>query len=242
MANSPTNGISDFISRVKANGLARSNRFGVVVSLPPMLTNASITEEMYLFCESAQLPGMNMSTTQARTFGEYREMPYEKLFDPVSLTFLNDSGLAIKSFWETWCGNIQDPVTREFRYYNEYTANIDIYVYDVANNAKYQVTLYEAYPKTIASADLNQGSREVLKTTVTIQYRYFRSTLIEGTDLAAQLTESGNQEFFTSSFSDFQNQFTEAKTLFENPIQTINARDMLAGKGRALSRLGNLFG
>lgn len=241
ITNSPATSISDFIATVKGSGLARSNRFGVTVTVPPMLGSSNIVPLLYLFCESAQLPGMNMSTTQARTFGEYREMPYEKLYDTVNLTFLNDTEMRVKTFWESWIGNIQDPVTREFKYYNDYTSNIDIYVYDVNNNTTYQVTLYEAYPKTLASSELNQGSREVMKTTVTLQYRYYRSSAVSGGvgTLASQLAVDGNRDFFTSSFGEFQSEFN---ALAGEPIQALNAVEQLRGVGRVASRLKNQLG
>lgn len=182
-----------------------------------------------------------MSTTQARTFGEYREMPYEKLYDTVNLTFLNDTDMKVKTFWESWIGNIQDPVTRQFKYYNEYTSTVDIFVYDVNNNTKYQVTLYEAYPKTVSASELNQGSREVLKTTVTMQYRYYRSSEVSGNvgTLASQIAVDGNSDFFTSSFDGFQTQFNNAIGL--DRIESFSAVDQLLGKGRLSAQLDNLW-
>lgn len=260
--NAPTANLNDFVSKLKTNGMARSNRFGVLIGVPQLLTRQSvdpsaIVPELFMFCESAQLPGMNISTTQARTFGEYREMPYERLYDAVNLSFYNDAGLNIKSFWEQWTNSIQNPYTRNMEYYNDYTGQVDIFVYDTINAARYVVTLYEAYPKTLASVELNQAGRDILKTTVTLQYRYWRSSAIAapsaedlekggvyGTNatLAAELTRTGERDFFDENFRGFQGDFGRtARDLFNNPIIALGAADILNGRGRILNRLRNLF-
>lgn len=260
--NAPTANLNDFISKVKSQGLARNNRFGVLIGVPQLLTRqgvnpGSIVPEMFMFCESATLPGMNLSSTQARTFGEYREMPYERLYDAVTLSFINDSGLNIKSFWEQWINSIQNPYTRNFEYYNDYTGQIDIFVYDAINAARYVVTLYEAYPKTLSQSELNQSGREIIKTSVTIQYRYWRSSAIAApsaedlsrggvyganASLAAELTRTGERDFFDENFQGFQGQFgSTVRNLFNNPIVSLGAADILKGKGRILNRLRNLF-
>ena len=46
-------------------------------------------QKILLHSESIVLPGINVSTTQAKTFGEFREMPYERTFEPVQMTFLD---------------------------------------------------------------------------------------------------------------------------------------------------------
>lgn len=260
--NAPVTNLNDFVSKVKSQGMARNNRFGVLIGVPQLLTRqgvnpSAIVPEMFLFCEAASLPGMNISTTQARTFGEYREMPYERLYDPVTLTFLNDAGMNIKNFWEQWTNSIQNPYTRNMEYYNDYTGQIDIFVYDTINAARYCVTLYEAYPKTLSQSDLNQSGREIIKTTVTIQYRYWRSSAIAAPSaedlqrggtyganatLASELTRTGDRDFFDENFQGFQGSFgSTVRNLFENPIVSLGAADILKGKGRILNRLRNLF-
>jgi hypothetical protein len=72
--------INNFISEVKFEGLARQNRFAVLFN-PPVNIGTPDLQKVLLFCDTSQLPGVNFSTVQNRTYGEFREIPYEKLYD-----------------------------------------------------------------------------------------------------------------------------------------------------------------
>jgi len=220
----PVLNLSDFISKVKTGGLARANRFGVVITPPRSLevvrspsrgrviNTDFTTRDLFLFCDSAQLPGLNFASTQARTFGEYREMPYEKLFDTVTLTFFVDNQMHVRRFWEGWLNVIQDPYTRHMSYYNDYVAPITIHVYDVQNLHRYAITLHEAYPKTVASMQLDSTSRDLLKISVTIQYKYFTTTFF-GKPNNEQIEQAA---IFSTSIGDVASQITAQTTSVPN--------------------------
>jgi len=170
--------LDNFISQIKSGGLARTNRFTVQFELPPTVRKSKGSNNLrkiLLFCDSAQLPGINLSTTQSRIFGEFREMPYERLFDPVSLSFYVDSEMLVKVLLDDWINSIQDTYTRDFNYYKDYTTSMVINVYDVANNLSYACVLDEAYPKVMSSVSLDYASREMMKLPITIQYRNWRA-------------------------------------------------------------------
>lgn len=187
----PKVGLSDFITKVKGDGFARANRFGVLVSPPKLVGDADFTDrDLFLYCDAAQIPGLNFASTQARTYGEFREMPYEKLFDTVQLSFYVDNQMYVRRFWEQWINKIQDPYSRHLGYYKDYVSTVHIYVYDVNNNNRYAITLVDAYPKTIAAIQLESTSRDLMKIAVTIQYKYFRTSFF-GEPTEAQRSASG---------------------------------------------------
>jgi hypothetical protein len=163
-------------------GLARSSHFDVIINKPHVVVSSifdnPMMEKIGLFCEASQLPGMNISTTGTRTFGEVREMPYEKLYDAVNLQFLVDKEMKVKVFFEEWMSGIQNPYTRTFSYYIDYVTDIDIIVYDVADYPRYTVTLYEAYPKTMGAVAVDYSSKEIMKLQITMQYKYWRTSLM----------------------------------------------------------------
>lgn len=173
--------IDKFIAGVKG-GMARTNRYSVMFPMPKCMTSGYAEppadldmQKVHLFCDTASLPGINYSTTQSRTFGEFREMPYEKLYDAVTLSFYVDKNMMVKSFFDSWANGIQDKRSRTFNYYNEYIVDMDIEVYDVANESIYLLSLYEAYPKTIGAIALDNASKDVMKLSVTMQYKYYRT-------------------------------------------------------------------
>lgn len=174
--------LSNFISSVKTKGLMHTNRFKVEFALPPALVNSKNTynytgdlRTVLMYCDSAALPGLSISTQQSRTFGEVREMPYERLFDNINLTFHVDNTMDSKALFDSWINSIQDPVTRQFNYYNEYVTDITIFVQDKQDKDRYKIKLFECYPKSISAIQMDHAARDVMKLQVSINYRYWLS-------------------------------------------------------------------
>lgn len=199
--------IKDFVAQVKSKGLARTNRFAVVFT-PPSKVSASSLKNVLLFCSNATLPGTNYSTVQNRTYGEFREVPYEKLYDTCNLEFYVDTELQVKKLFDDWINAIQDPTSRNFSYYNDYVSNMLIEVQDLNDKTRYQMVLRECYPKSISSIQLDQGSRDVMKIQVQMMYKYYTSTPVDG--LAGGETISTSMiDKFMDNFSGFQEKFNK---------------------------------
>lgn len=178
--------ISDFIKRVRERGLLRSNRYDVVIPFPTT-NDTDVMQTATLFCDSVSLPGINISSTPARVFGESTEMPYERTFEPVQLSFYCDTNLIIKQAFESWVDLIVNPQTRAINYYNNYIKDIEIYVQTVDEQSVQVIKLHDAYPKTIQSIQMDAGSRELMKMNVTLQYKYwttnFTKSIVSGNNL-----------------------------------------------------------
>lgn len=171
--------LSNFIAAVKTGGLAKPSKYEVTIGKPAVISNLkykndSEWKKMLMFCDQASLPGVNYTTTQSRTFGEFREIPYERTFDPLQLGFYCDQQMWIKGFFDEWMANIQDNYTRIFNYYKEYTVNIEIAVLDNDHKKVYGVELFECYPKTMSQIQLDYSAKDVMKLNVTMQYRYWK--------------------------------------------------------------------
>lgn len=173
--------LNDFISLIKTKGLARINRYDVMITFPN--PGADIKQIATLFCDSVNLPGSNIATSPMRTYGEIREMPYEKMYDSITFSFYVDSDLQIKKAFEDWQDLIVDPDSRTLGYYEDYITDIDIFVRNVDDSVPYKVTLFECYPKTLNSIQLDTAGREVMKMTVVMQYKYWRSEQIKQSGL-----------------------------------------------------------
>ena len=52
--------------------------------------------------------------------GEFREVPYEKLYEPINMTFYVDNDMQVKKLFDEWMSLISDPSTRTYNYYNNY--------------------------------------------------------------------------------------------------------------------------
>lgn len=169
--------INEFIAQVKRGGLSRSNRFHVMFQ-PPFL-NPSVVGLVALLCDQVQIPGTNFSTSQNRVFGEYRETAYERLYEPISMSFYVDRAMAVKELFDEWMDNIQDPNTRLFNYYANYITDITVFVEDLENGVRYKVTMFEAYPKSIGAIQLDTTSKDIMKMNVNFVYKYYMTERVE---------------------------------------------------------------
>lgn len=175
--------LQNFITEVKNKGLMRSSHFGVLMTTPtdkngsPIIKDEiafpSAMSKYVMFCDSAPLPGTTLSTVDVSPYGEIREQPTQRIYDPVNLTFYVDVDFKIKKFFDLWINYIINPITRNHSYYNDYTTTVQIYVYDLEHNEKYRVTLHECYPKSVGEIALSYSAEGMMKLNVSLQYRRY---------------------------------------------------------------------
>lgn len=163
--------LNEFITAIKKSSLARQNRFTVSIA-HPVGSDSSTNSLVELFCEQAVLPSLSFSSQPTRTYGEQREVVYDRNFEAVTLTFLVDRQMMVKDYFDKWTNNIIDPTTRLLGFYNNYIRNITILIQDTKDNDTYEVILYEAYPKTVGAVQLDYNSKDVMKLQVTFNYKY----------------------------------------------------------------------
>lgn len=169
--------LSEFINAVKSEGIAKTNRYKISFTKPKILNqNNELQRKLEMFCFQTQLPGVNISTFQSRTFGETREIPYERLFDNVNFTFYVDRQMLIKTFFDSWVNGIQDTKTRAFNFYNDYITDITITVEDSEGNTTYGVKLFECYPKTVAPISLGYDQKDAMQIQVSMNYKYWEAS------------------------------------------------------------------
>lgn len=197
--------INDFISNLKQTGLARTNRYIVQVS-PPVSGEDDTKRKLILFCDQIQLPGQNFATVQNRVFGEFREVPYERIYDNINMSFFVDTGMQVKKIFDKWADKIADPNTRTYGYYKDYTVDIIIEVQDLMDKTRYRVTLHECYPKTIGSIQMDYNSKDIMKLQIGMQYKYWTSDATEVLQ-NKQVVSLDMMNNYMTEFDKFQNTF-----------------------------------
>lgn len=161
----PVKTLNDFISNIKKEGLARQNRFTVTIA-------GQNNPLVHLFCEQAILPSLSLASAPVRTWGESREAVYDRNFESATFSFLVDTNMEVKKYFDQWMDDIIDPTTRIVSYYDTYVQDIYVQVQDTKDNDTYQVILYDAYPKTIGAINLDNNSKDTMKIQVTFNYKY----------------------------------------------------------------------
>jgi len=169
--------LNEFISSIKSHGVMPLNRYDVILGIPSSIIGfKGDLQTILMHCERVTLPNMNISCQRNIIYGEAREMPYDRLFGPVNMTFLVDGYMESKKFFDQWIHSIQDPGTRQFNFYKNYITDMEIKVYDKSDTEQYSVKLYECYPKDIGQIQLDNSSKDVMTFDVTMNYRYWTYT------------------------------------------------------------------
>jgi hypothetical protein len=194
------NQLNDFIANVK-QGMAKTSYFTVEMLLPSRLVNEKqpIRENLraiQLFCDQTQLPGISFGTAQVRSHGEFKEVPYEKLYEPVTMNFYVDKELNVKYLFDSWMDIIQDGTSRTFSYPNTYTSDkMRIVVEDTEGQGRYEVNLFRCYPKSVAPIQLDYSSKDVMKLQVTFTYQYatYERLAQQGADSSSPIEGTARQ-------------------------------------------------
>jgi len=168
--------LNEFISRIKSGGLARTNRYRVTISPPRTMTSFVDSNRLItLFCDSTELPGLGVNTTEHYIMGEAREYPYKKDYVNISLSFYVDTEFEVRGFFDNWMNSISDANNKISNYYVNYISpemKIEVLPMD-SELASYTVVLYEAYPKKISSIQLAAHSKDVARLGVSMNYKYY---------------------------------------------------------------------
>lgn len=200
--------IADFVGMMREDGMAIASHFIVELNLPGALNASPYTEKrnkIIAFCDQAQLPGISFSSSQVRSYGEFREVPYEKLFEPVTLSFYVDNAMVIKNLFDDWLNLIQDGSTRDFNYPRDYiTDSIRIIVINSQNQQRYAVELRHCFVKAVSPIQLDYSAKDVMKVNVTISYKYAVHQRLGSLERDIGVATAQFEEEFTYGF-DLQN-------------------------------------
>jgi len=164
--------IQEFMSLVRADGVAKPNQFKAMILLPPALSDYDLARKTSLLCEVAQIPSLNIMTHQVRTHGPFFEIPYMRVNEPLTMTFIADGKLRPRVFFDTWVDKIVDPKTNDVGLYENFVGSIILLQVSPEDaSTVYAVTLQAAYPKVVHEMQLNQGSQNEAHR-VTVQFVY----------------------------------------------------------------------
>lgn len=167
--------ISSFVGRFR-NGLSRTNRFKVLITAPPF--SGGNTEDFRIIslnCESAELPGRDLTTTDARIYGPTFKMPYMTNYNDVSFTFLCGASLMEKRIFDEWISYINPVDSFNFQYRDSYVTTVSIHQLTDNEITTYSCQLIEAYPIQVNAMPVSWGDENFHRVTVTMTYRYWIS-------------------------------------------------------------------
>jgi hypothetical protein len=171
--------LDEFRTTIAGKDLARQNRFEVRITGP-----VGGDKQVNLLAESVSIPGQNIrSVPDDLRYGPARDHAQGVTYGDISMTFICTPGMQEKVYFEEWQKRIIDVGERNSKWnakwYVDYIGEIQIDQLDRQNQMNYQVTIVEAWPKTINAQEFTLSSNDSYQTvSVDFAYRYwFRSAL-----------------------------------------------------------------
>jgi hypothetical protein len=129
------------------------------------LAALDMSGRLTLFCDGAEFPSREFTTTDVRHYGPTYRQPYQSTYPTLNLEFYVGDDMAEKYFFEAWQAIIENPNTQNFNYYDNYITTIEIdQVSDApdfsGNDVTYICKLYDAWPIGIGNLQLAYGDKD----------------------------------------------------------------------------------
>jgi len=167
--------ITDFISSFQ-NDLARPNRFDVNIPIPlTLIQYRNISQKLTFRCESTNLPGRTISTTDQKIYNIVEKFPNQTTYQDMDMTFLVGGDMAEKQFFDSWLELINPTTNFNFKYKGDYSTSITVNQYDINNNLTYTIELVDAFPIAVNQLDLDWSNDGYHKLTVVFAYTYWKN-------------------------------------------------------------------
>lgn len=201
----------DYLKSSISSGLARTNRYAVNIVFPTgnityswsnIIKSLFFTQcsQISLLCESVELPGMQYATLEDKLWGPIRKMPYLPTYNDLTMIFMCDSNMKIRTLFDQWQSMIF-PKNFKKNYYNDYISDIYITLLNEKNIPVYTIKCTEAYPIGLIAQPCSYGDiNTYLKMEIKFAYRYYDHSDIlpnikEFLNLPPYMIRSGGGDF-----------------------------------------------
>jgi len=189
--------LQNFISNHNTKGgFSKNNRFSVQINLPEAIGVDYNSRDLRLLCESTELPGKTLNTTDVKVYGPTYKIPYQKQYAEINFNFLCTNEGNERLIFDKWIEYIMPNQTNNMRFprgtdgLSGYLTEINIKQYnDVVNyggetpeeritsddvgDLIREIQLQDAFPLGYSAQPLNWGDDGFLRLTVQFCYRRF---------------------------------------------------------------------
>ena len=171
--------ISQFKSSFSTD-IARQNRFDVSIPVPlGLIPYRNLSKQLTFRCESAELPGRAVATSNMKIYGVEEKFPYMTSYNDISLTFVVSDDMKEKKFFDSWINWITPSYSYNVKYKSDYSVILRITQYDATLKSSYSADLIDAFPIAVNPLQLDWSSEGMHKLTVTFAYTNWRNNSLE---------------------------------------------------------------
>jgi len=169
--------ISDFIARGLPFGGARPSHFQVLINTPSGVPN--ITERISLTGKATQVPGSTLGSIPVRYFGREAKMAGSRMFQPWTVTVMNDEDFEVRHALEVWSNLInsheQNLRNTAFRRNSEHKTSVFVTQFAKIGSPIRTYELVNAWPQDITQMDLSWDNAEAIQEyNVTFEYDFWK--------------------------------------------------------------------
>jgi hypothetical protein len=158
----------------RRGGLAKTNRFDVLITLPASIADDR-GRDLTLLCESAILPGKQITSTEWSLYGHTIKIPTNFIQEDVTCLFNVTSDYYVKRVFDRWQNVVINNETFLLGYDNEFKADIHIRQLNELDAVIYETVLLGAYPIAVQPIMLdNNAEQQTQKLSVTFSYNDYR--------------------------------------------------------------------
>jgi len=125
--------LQEFLGHFNRYGVAKTSHFQFIcppIVKGPLFSDAS--KVLSLRCEATELPGRQLVSEDAHIYGPTYKVPYQTVYQELTLTFLETSTFYIRSFFEVWMNAIFNASTNKVQYPNKTWVDTALTQYDVS--------------------------------------------------------------------------------------------------------------
>lgn len=213
------NTLSDFVSHIKRNNIARSNRFRINFVMPQKLI-ASLTKSgtgqaqvfdddlvpipgatikandlngvqkvISLTCLITDVPGYRESTSSVTNGNLPRNIVNGKIQDNFYTTFLVSGNYMEKKLFDAWHAIIMNESNTSINFYDDYIAHVSVDCLDSQDNVVYSFELTEAYPTSVSQMKLDRTASNQ-QMVIDVQWAYHKMTNTSDKDITKAFTSA----------------------------------------------------
>ena len=168
--------VDEFKSRLTGGG-ARGNLFQITLANPRGGLGVELDIDFASFmCEGGQLPASTVGTIEIPFRGRQLKVAGDRVFDPWSVTVINDTEFKVRDQMEVWmnaianhadAGGVQNPEL--------YFADLKVEQFDRDERVIKTYTFKDAWPSAVSAIELSYADDQIERFTIEWQYQYWTS-------------------------------------------------------------------
>jgi hypothetical protein len=156
-------------------GGARPNQFRVEILFP----GDTATANEQLLVTGASLPASTVNPAIIQYRGREIKLAGERIFDPWTITIVNDTKFNLRKKFESWMNAMNDRTdnTADLLEPGEYQRDIKVFHLDRNDSTLMEIQLEEAFPINMSEIALQYAQNDIIEEyTVTFQYQSYNVT------------------------------------------------------------------